>query len=193
MYRARPTATSRSGSSHCVISTSAVASVRPAARQCATTRCVTGAASRRKSHRRSTAIHPPGLTCSTAYQPAVSTHVARVPPWRKGRGSSPPSAHSGGSSRRTTASASNSVATSPIVASRGDGGRESRSVTATDARGLMWIRGACRGGHAPSSVFGSILSKAPGLAVDRDGRDATCAGPHPRVHLIHIKPRGARL
>ena len=38
MYRARPTATSRSGSSHGVISTSAVASVRPAVRQRPTTR-----------------------------------------------------------------------------------------------------------------------------------------------------------
>ena len=66
--RARPTATSRSGSSQSVISTSAVASVRPAERQRPTTRCGTGAASRRKSQRRSTAIHAPGLACSSAYQ-----------------------------------------------------------------------------------------------------------------------------
>ena len=38
IYRARPTATSRSGSSHGVISTSAVARVRPATRQRPTTR-----------------------------------------------------------------------------------------------------------------------------------------------------------
>ena len=35
--------------------------VRPAARQRPTTRCGTSAASRRKSQRRSTAIHDPGL------------------------------------------------------------------------------------------------------------------------------------
>ena len=27
-----------------------------------------------------------------------------------------------------------------------------------DPRGLMWARGACRGGHAPSSVVGSLLA-----------------------------------
>jgi len=35
-------------------------------------------------------------------------------------------------------------------------------------------------------VVGSICVKAGGLDVDRDGRDATCSGPHPRVRRFGI-------
>ena len=76
---------------------------------------------------------------------AESTQVASVPPWRNGRGCSPPRAHAGGSSRRTTASASNSVATSPIAASRGEGGSDSRSVTSADRSCLCGLAGYFNG------------------------------------------------
>ena len=57
----------------------------------------------------------------------------------------------------------------------------------------MWVRRACRGGHAPSSVSGSVGVQAGNrLDADRDGRDAPCAGPQPRVRLTHIKPLGRR-
>ena len=52
----------------------------------------------------------------------------------------------------------------------------------------MWARGAWRGGRAPSSAFGSIDGKAGCLGVDRDGRDAPRARPHPRATLTRVRP-----
>ena len=52
----------------------------------------------------------------------------------------------------------------------------------------MWVRGAWRGGPAPSSAFGSIDGKTGCLGVDRDGRDAPRAGSHPRAPITRISP-----
>src|SRR3990172_2354940 len=57
-------------------------------------------------------------------------------------------------------------------------------------RGLMWVRRAWRGGHAPSGGVGALGVQASRLDAEGDGRDALCAGPQPGVRLTHIRPLG---
>ena len=45
-----------------------------------------------------------------------------------------------------------------------------------------------RGGHAPSSVAGSLGVQAGGLDAERDEHDALRAGPQPYVRVFRIKP-----
>ncbi len=60
-------------------------------------------------------------------------------------------------------------------------------------RGLMWVRRACRGGHAPSSVAGSlgVQAELPGCRASR-ARCAVCRPPAARAANPHqaSSPRG---
>ena len=69
---------------------------------------------------------------------------------------------------------------------------QSLQPTRSDPRGVCGTQVRSGEGMHQAAWSARSACRLDCLDVDRDGRDAQCAGPHPRVHEFRIKPRGPK-